>query len=119
MEDQAWLEYEKVFDRIVHELRIFMVGIESFFREHPDLRQLGAEKVHSTKSRLKDKSHLRVKIDRKVVGGVDIPPDQLTNRVTDLAGVRVLLLFQEDFGDIDRVIRGKIKEGDWTLSEKA
>ena len=96
-----------------------MKNIDDFFGSHPALRKSHAEKIHSTKRRLKDKSHLREKIDRKVGSGRIITPDNLFKNITDLAGVRLLLLFQADFSDIDGIIRAKINSGDWVLEERA
>ena len=86
--------------------------------EHPDLTKDGHRIVHSHKSRLKDPEHLREKIRRKVEGGREINPENLFDQVTDLAGVRILHLFQEDFGAIDSVIRRQIESGDWFFDEK-
>jgi ppGpp synthetase/RelA/SpoT-type nucleotidyltranferase len=119
LDDAAWAAFGSRFDELKHELRIFMNGVEGFFKEHPTLRLRDAEKIHSTKSRLKDGAHLRAKIERKIGEGREITPDSLPFSVTDLAGVRVLLLFQEDFGAIDDLIRAKLQIGDWTLDERA
>lgn len=69
----------------------------------------GHEIVHSYKSRLKDKDHLRDK---------DINESNFFIELTDLAGVRILHLFQQDFDAIDKVIRQKVDEGDWIFGEK-
>ncbi|RFB80431.1 (p)ppGpp synthetase [Methylovirgula sp. 4M-Z18] len=107
------------FDGIRHELKTFMHGVAQFIGEHPDLVRPGAEIVHSCKSRIKDREHLREKIARKISGGREINAENLFTEVTDLAGVRIIHLFQEHFADIDRVVRNRIDGGDWVLAEQA
>lgn len=115
-------EYEKLleqFDEIRHELKTFMHGVVEFIGQHPDLIKPGAEVVHSYKARIKDREHLREKIRRKIAEGKDITAENLFTEVTDLAGVRIMHLFQERFAYIDAVIRKRILGGDWVLGEKA
>lgn len=101
-----------------HEFRIFMEGVRAYLGEHPDLRKHGTEIVHSYKSRLKDTDHLRAKIARKRLDGRPIAAETFFQQVTDLAGVRIIHLFQEHFSEIDRVIRRKVASGDWVLGER-
>lgn len=108
----------QAYDRRRHDLETFMEGVVKFIGRHPDLNVYGRPAVHSFKSRLKDRDHLREKVYRKWQDG-PITPDNLFQRITDLAGVRMLHLFQGEFRDIDRVIRAKIAEGDWILGERA
>ncbi|WP_202944769.1 RelA/SpoT domain-containing protein [Beijerinckia indica] len=86
---------------------------------HPDLIVNGHQIVHSFKSRLKDREHLRAKILRKAELGREINAQNLFTKVTDLAGVRILHLFQENFAEIDAIIRRKVTEdGDWIFDER-
>ena len=107
------------YDAMRHELEIFMTGVRHFIGRHPDLRESGREIVHSYKSRLKDREHLRAKLERKRAEGKPISSENLFQQVTDLAGVRIIHLFQEQFEQIDQVIRLKIEAGDWVLGERA
>lgn len=107
------------YDKNRHNLETFMDGVASYIGRHPDLIAPGAEVVHSFKSRLKDRAHLTEKVERKNATGANINEENLFQYVTDLAGVRVLHLFQDSFGDIDSVIRHKIADGDWVLRERA
>ncbi len=107
------------FDRRKHELSTFMNHVADFIGRHPDLTQPGSEVVHSFKCRLKDREHLREKIGRKIAAGRDISPDNFFSQITDLAGVRIMHIFQEHFVHIDNVIRSRVAEGDWVLSERA
>ena len=106
------------YDGMLHDLRIFMEGVLHYIGDHPELRISGHEIVHSCKSRLKDRNHLRKKLLRKLKDGVVITPDGLFEHITDLAGVRIIHLFQENFEQIDHVIRRKINAGDWVLGER-
>jgi putative GTP pyrophosphokinase len=106
------------YDGAKHNLRIFMEGVASYIGSHPQLTVGGQEIIHSYKSRLKDREHLRDKIAKKVALGRVINEENLFTQITDLAGVRILHLFRDNFGDIDSVIRHKISDGDWVLSER-
>lgn len=108
-----------MFDSKDHELRIFMETVRRFVGDHPTLNDPSRPIVHSYKSRMKDRTHLAEKIRRKEAGGRNINSENLFAEVTDLSGVRILHLFQQDFAQIDEIIRSKVIEGDWVLGEKA
>lgn len=108
-----------LFDERAHELRIFMHGVEAYIGEHPSLNVSGREVIHSTKSRMKDREHLREKIARKMKSNHIITPENFFEKITDLAGVRALLIFQEDFEAVDNVVRKRVANGDWHLGERA
>lgn len=72
--------------------------------------------VHSVKSRLKDTDHLREKISRKWVDG-PITPEDLFSKITDLAGVRVIHLYSQQFEAIHAAIGEHIQQGYWHLNE--
>jgi ppGpp synthetase/RelA/SpoT-type nucleotidyltranferase len=101
-----------------HDIRIFMEGVVRFIGEHPELNPPCRAVVHSYKSRLKDPTNLRNKIVRKINEDRIITADNLFREITDLAGVRVLHLFQDGFRHIDAVIRKRLADGDWILSER-
>lgn len=102
-----------------HAIDTFRAGVEKHFTNNPELVIDGRNVVHSTKSRVKDEDHLREKIRRKISDGRHINADNFFSEITDLAGVRVLLLYQEDFSIVDRVIRSKINDlGDWIFAEE-
>ena len=106
------------FDARVHELAIFMQGIERWFATHPQLTKASAPSVHSVKARLKDRDHLAAKIVRKHGDAEPIDATNLFKRVTDLAGVRVLHLYQEQARAIHEQILDKVhSKGDWVLDE--
>jgi putative GTP pyrophosphokinase len=107
-----------LFDNINHELKTFMNGIADFIGQHPKLTKPGAEIVHSYKRRIKDREHLRRKVERKVSSGKKITSENLFSEITDLAGVRIMHIFQEHFQEIDSIIRSRIDGGDWVLAER-
>lgn len=87
--------------------------IVDFFSLHPKT----APYVHSVKSRLKDPDHLKEKIARKQKDAEPITVENLYKRITDFAGVRVLLLHQKQFDGIKEAIDYRIKRGEWILVE--
>lgn len=106
------------FDERTHEFLIFMNGVEKWFSTHPRLSKGPVPLIHSVKSRLKDRGHLQGKIARKEGGGSPIDASNLFSRVTDIAGVRVLHLYQEQARVIHEEILDKInRKGDWILAE--
>lgn len=101
-----------------HELTIFMGTVSQWFDTHPKLRKSNASIVHSVKSRLKNADHLREKILRKWDESGPIDGKTLFEEITDLAGVRVLHLYQDQFGLIHRGIMEKVDDlKDWILAE--
>ena len=118
MDDHEWADYQAELDEKLPDTKLFMNGVSDFFESHPSVRLEGNSVIHSMKKRIKNLGHLREKIARKKDEGRDINPHNLFETVTDLAGVRLLLLFQEDFGVIDQSIRNRVDGGDWVLHEQ-
>ena len=113
MSESAISAYEDA----MHDFRIFMDGVVGYIGSHPKLTGKN-NVVHSTRYRLKDVASLRHKIERKNSEGKVIDEENLFSEITDLAGVRVLHLFQHSFSDIDAVIRSRVDAGDWFLGER-
>lgn len=106
------------FDERSHELNIFMEGVSRWFVTHPRLSAAFHPAVHSVKMRLKDRAHLLDKVIRKSCSNDPITPVNLFSRVTDLAGVRVLHLYQDQAQCIHEEILKKVNaQGDWFLEE--
>ncbi len=87
--------------------------IVDYFSLHPK----AASYVHSVKSRLKDPEHLVEKIERKLRNGNAISVENLYAKITDFAGVRVLLLHQRQFDGVKDAIDWRINKGEWILVE--
>ncbi|MDO8289059.1 MAG: RelA/SpoT domain-containing protein [Parvibaculum sp.] len=100
-----------------HEIKIFMDSVVNHIGTHPDLKTGGKNIIHSYRCRLKDKDHLSEKIIRKSAEK-KIDAKNFFKQITDLAGVRILHLFQEDFGAIDTIVRKKVSSGDWIFAER-
>ncbi|MER2097477.1 MAG: RelA/SpoT domain-containing protein [Pseudomonas qingdaonensis] len=105
------------FDDVNHELSIFMGSVRTWFEMHPKLIRGARPVIHSVKSRIKDREHLAEKINRKLelIEG-EIEADDLFNRLTDLSGVRILLLHQQQYRDVHAEFLKKISN-DWYLVE--
>ncbi len=102
-----------------HVFSAFAESIVRAFQLEPTLIGSNPPIVHSMRYRLKDESHLADKIRRKETDkGVSINQDNLFNTITDLAGVRVLHLYQRQFSEIDKFIRRQIVNKEWFLLEK-
>lgn len=114
VQDYCLSEYKK----IRHELRIFHGGIHEWFAKHPSLVEITPPLIHSIKGRLKDPQHLSSKIERKLLNtGPDWDEAAVFRSLTDLAGVRVLLLHQKQFAGVHEAITAKVSGGDWVLEE--
>lgn len=106
--EQELADILSAYDEIEHDLGIFMDGIRKWFDEHRRLRRNHSSIVHSVKSRLKDRDHLKDKISRKWDGDCPISSENVFEIITDLAGVRVLHLYQDQFPKIHVEILDKI-----------
>lgn len=95
----------------------FLNQVEHFFKTNPTIKKEKA--IHSIKSRHKDPEHLRDKLLRKQAEGRVITKESLLKEVTDLNGVRLLHIYQQQFPIIHNEIMRKIHElEDWKLVEK-
>lgn len=92
--DQIVQEYKSRFA----EAKSFVAQVVSFFSNEPSLYPKDEIPIiHSIKSRTKDPEHLRDKLHRKYEKGESISKDDFLERITDLAGVRVLHLYNDQF----------------------
>lgn len=98
-------------------LQQFLNQVNSFFELNPRLHIHPFPVIHSLKSRLKDPEHLRDKLRRKTKEGLTVTRESLFQQITDLAGVRVLHLHQEQFKIINEEIMKKISNEDWVMGE--
>ncbi len=98
-----------------HLFEQFKNVIVDCFRLEPTLNQTTNPTIHSIKSRLKDPDHLRKKLERK---NSSITSENFFSQITDLAGVRVLHLYQDQFPLIHTFIQQKVNSQDWFLAEK-
>jgi len=100
-----------------HVFQRFLNAVVDSFALEPKLNDYSRPVIHSIKSRLKDKDHLREKLLRKVDPDNPINKDNIFSRVTDLAGVRLLHLHQDQLPKIHEFIMETVDRGDWRLNE--
>lgn len=100
-----------------HRLIQFQASVEAFFTKHPKLNEKPFPVIHSIKTRIKDPDHLKDKIERKKTKGIEITEENLFREVTDLIGLRVLHIYQDQFPLIHNEILNYINQGDWAFVE--
>ncbi|MFJ7565352.1 RelA/SpoT domain-containing protein [Herminiimonas sp. NPDC097707] len=105
------------FGKNKHLFERFLNGVVDFFKLEPTLNQYGTPVIHTIKSRLKNEGHLKDKITRKWEDKNPISGDNIFEQVTDLAGVRILHLYQDQFPDIHAHILQQINNREWFLHE--
>lgn len=99
-----------------HHFDMFRGNIEYFFQNHPRLKGPPLI-IHSVKSRNKAIERLEDKLRRKMQCGEIINSDNIFHVITDIAGVRVLHLYQDQFTVIHECINDQISRNDWILHE--
>jgi len=102
----------------LHLFKHFQEAVSNAMRFDPALNAYPHPVIHSIKTRLKDPSHLAEKISRKESSGKKITTSTLFSEITDLAGVRVLHLYQAQAEQIHSFITERIDSRDWHLVEK-
>ena len=101
----------------LHSIELFRTGVTAFFETHPTLTG-PPQIVHTVKSRLKDNNSLRSKIQRKSLVQDPITPENVFTRITDIAGVRVLHLYQAQFVQIHQAIVERLESKEWVEHER-
>ncbi|QAU34907.1 RelA/SpoT domain-containing protein [Janthinobacterium sp. 17J80-10] len=101
-----------------HLFERFLNGVVDFFKLEPSLNQYGTPVIHTIKSRLKNESHLKDKLERKWDDANPISAANIYEKITDLAGVRVLHLYQDQFPNIHKHIMNQITNREWFLHEE-
>lgn len=107
----------KTYEDEKHTFERFMNAVVDTFKLEPALNIYGNSIIYTIKSRLKDPEHLRDKIARKWDNENPLTSDNIFERVTDLAGVRVLHLYQDQFSILHEHIQKQVDNGDWFLKE--
>lgn len=100
-----------------HEYERFLDGVRSYFLHDPELNKSPFPIVHSLKYRLKDPEHLKDKLQRKLENGEDINENNLFQKITDFAGIRVLHLYQGQFLKIHEAIMAIVDAHEWKFVE--
>lgn len=99
-----------------HVLNRFMNGVVDAFKMEPNLNRQPFPLIHTIKYRMKDPTHLEDKITR--MGDKYEPEKGLMGNVTDLIGVRILHLYQDDLPIIHKFIMDMVGRKEWRLVEK-
>ena len=108
---EEYVKHKHVFQR-------FLNAVVDSFKLEPKLNDYGKPILHSIKHRLKDESHLEKKLARKSDPVESITAENVFERITDLAGVRVLHLYQDQLPIIHQFIMSMVASGDWALNER-
>lgn len=95
----------------------FVDAVVARFKKDPRLNGYPA-KLHSIKSRIKYGDSLRDKIRRKSNQDDPLTTSNIFEKITDIAGVRLLHLYQQDFEPIHECIQDQVQRGDWVLYEQ-
>ncbi|MEO5348109.1 MAG: RelA/SpoT domain-containing protein [Magnetococcus sp. YQC-3] len=103
--------------REMHLFKTFMEGVISHFSNDPSLNMIRNPIIHTIKHRIKDPDHIREKISRKWCDNDPINVDNIFQRITDIAGVRILHLYRDQFPDIHRFIAKRVEDRDWFFVE--
>lgn len=99
------------------EFDLFASGIRDFFLKNPKLSKGNLPAIHSVRLRIKNRDHLRDKIIRKINDGKQITFQNVFNEITDIGGVRVLHLYQEQLSLIHEEVIKRVGNNDWALHE--
>ena len=107
------------YDEKRHLLEHLSKSLFSLFSEHKLLNPY----IHSVKFRVKERSHLQDKLERKARKAREqkeiftIFPENLLEDIEDLVGVRILHLHTEQIKDIDLALRQIFSEQRYTIKE--
>lgn len=110
--------FEKLYEDKKFDFEQFLNAVVIFFQKHPELNNGTLPLIHSIKHRHKNFEHILDKIERKKKSGKIITVDNFFTEITDLIGVRVLHLYQDQFTSIHNAIINKVGSGDWVFGEE-
>lgn len=106
------------FSKIRYIFQRFLNGVVDSFKLEPSLNDYSKPILHSIKYRLKDEDHLKEKLNRKWDQNNPITQENIFERITDLAGVRLLHLYQDQLPFVHKFIMDMVNSGDWVLNEE-
>lgn len=107
----------KLYDEKRFEYERFLDGVRSYFIHEPSLNRGSLPIIHSLKWRLKEPEHLRDKLLRKQQAGETIDETNLFDKITDLAGIRILHLYPNQFIYIHEAIERIVDGKEWRFVE--
>lgn len=107
------------FENNSHLFSVVLDSLNSNIEHSPILKKL----IHSKKSRIKDPSHLKDKLERKLLDAksknkqFDINKENLFSKINDLAGFRIIHLHTKQFEKIDLELKKIFIEQQWKIME--
>ncbi|MFZ5375140.1 MAG: (p)ppGpp synthetase [Campylobacterota bacterium] len=111
-------ELLRLFDSKIDEIERLKNQVLDFFATNKQLQIGNPPIIHSLKARIKNREHLRRKIERKISDGRPIDASNFFGEITDLAGIRIIHLYQDQFPMIHEAIQTQIQKGYWILGEQ-
>lgn len=94
-----------------------LANVSTFFLKNRILTKESSPIIHSVKGRLKDRDSIEKKIRRKWLDWKPRSSNSIVDKMTDVAGVRVLHLFSGQFDIIHREIIKNVNSKEWVLHE--
>lgn len=116
MDDATLQAVLSLIDKNLHYFEIFQEGVVARFKKDPVLN--GSPPIlHSIKARIKNREHIGARIRRKSTSDNPITVDNVFERITDISGVRILHLYQQDFPRFHDCVMDQVGRDDWVLDE--
>lgn len=106
-----------LYDNRLDEIQMLQNQVHDFFKLNKILNTGTPASIHSLKSRVKSREHLKEKLIRKSKRNELIDESNFFDKITDLAGVRVIHLHQEQFILINEAINEQCDKKNWVLVE--
>lgn len=108
----------ELFDKEKKRFDMFSEQVKVFFKENEVLNKDPFPILHTLKSRVKNRTHLEDKLNRKWNKNEEVTEQNFFTEITDLAGVRVLHLHLDQFPIIHNEIINNIQiYHEWVLLE--
>lgn len=117
MDDVLLERIVELVDERRHYFETFQQAVVARFQKDPRLNR-PPTKLHTIRARMKDPVGLRDKLRRKHSEADPVTLANVFKRITDIAGVRLLHLYQQDFPEIHECVKDQICRGDWTFDER-
>lgn len=118
MNDEKKAEILDIYNKNFTQFEYLTQQVEGLFKFNDVLNKGKSPIIHSIKSRIKDYNHLIDKVERKINDGRVIDKENFFSEITDLIGVRVLYLYQDQFSLIHSEIIKQLNDfKEWCLCE--
>ncbi len=119
MKEENIRECLELFDKNQSRYKIFCKSVLAFFEENEILNTRPLPYIHSLKFRIKSRESLEHKLLRKWEKGVEVTKLNFGNQITDVCGIRVLHIYNDQFPIIHREIMNNIEvHKEWVLFEQ-